>query len=364
LAKQLNGLWQPPKPISCLKQKALQLWVGALLFFAYRSDGIDRRAAFESMTDSKIKSCCTPSRGEAASAFGSAVPKVSKADLSTGAVSIPGGKGLVGTRIAGIPNDGETPLRKVNIKPFRMSPTVVTNAQFAAFIEDTGYVTEADAFGWSFVFWSQVPERVGATQAVQGIEWWRRVEGVNWQNINGPDTQDETYHPDHPVVHVSWNDAQAYAAWTGGRLPTEAEWEHAARGGLGDVIYPWGDAEPNDVDSFPCNIWQGQFPDVNSAADGYATTAPAKSFEPNGFGLFNMAGNVWEWTNDSFKIKSLKKGVHARLAGMRGYRLSKGGSFLCHKSYCYRYRIAARSGSSPDSTTTHQGFRVVWSDVA
>lgn len=313
-------------------------------------------------TDDKIKRCCTPARGEDAGQVAAATTaQCSREDLSKNAVAIPEGKGLVGTRVAGIPNDGETPLRKVAIKPFQMSPTVVTNAQFAAFIKDTNYVTEADQFGWSFVFWSEVPERLGATQAVQGIEWWRRVEGANWKNINGPDTMSEAYHPDHPVVHVSWNDAQAYAAWAGGRLPTEAEWEHAARGGLGDVTFPWGETQPDDTSHFPCNIWQGKFPDKNSKADGYGTTAPADSFEPNGYGLFNMAGNVWEWTNDTYKIKSLKKGVKARLAGMKGYRLSKGGSFLCHKSYCYRYRIAARSGSSPDSTTTHQGFRVIWS---
>ncbi len=307
-----------------------------------------------------VKGCCTPSRGETAH-FVATGKWISSVDQSTSAVLIPGGKALIGTNTAGIANDGETPLRKVNVKPFRISPTVVTNAEFAEFIKDTGHVTEADRFGWSFVFWSEVPEHVGATQAVQGIEWWRRVEGANWQNVNGPNTQAETYFPDHPVVHVSWNDAKAYAAWAGGRLPSEAEWEHAARGGLGEVKFPWGDQEPDDISSFPCNIWQGKFPDLNSEADGYGTTAPARSFDPNGFGLFNMAGNVWEWTSDTYTIKSLMKGVKARLADMKGYRLSKGGSFLCHKSYCYRYRIAARSGSSPDSTTTHQGFRVVWS---
>lgn len=311
--------------------------------------------------DEPIKGCCTPSRGEEALAQNGGQSRVSSLDLSKDAVSIPGGKGLIGTDTAGIPNDGETPLRKTTIKPFKISPTVVTNAQFAAFVQDTGHITEADRFGWSFVFWSEVPERIGATPAVQGIEWWRRVEGANWQNVNGPDTMGESFHPNHPVVHVSWNDAKAYAAWAGGRLPTEAEWEHAARGGRGDVTFPWGETQPDDTSQFPCNIWQGAFPDRNSMADGFGTTAPADSFEPNGFGLFNMVGNVWEWTNDAYTIKSLKKGVKARLAGMKGYRLSKGGSFLCHKSYCYRYRIAARSGSSPDSTTTHQGFRVVWS---
>jgi len=165
---------------------------------------------------------------------------------------------------------------------------------------------------------------------------------------------------DHPAVHISWNDAKVYAEWAGGRLPTEAEWEHAARGGLGDVKFPWGDLEPDDHENFPCNIWQGRFPDENSGKDGYLTTAPARSFAPNGYGLYNLAGNVWEWTSDTYKVKSLKKQVKERLKHMKNYKLSKGGSFLCHKSYCFRYRIAARSGTSPDSATTHHGFRVVW----
>ena len=159
---------------------------------------------------------------------------------------------------------------------------------------------------------------------------------------------------------MSWNDAASYAAWVGGRLPSEAEWEHAARGGLGDVRFPWGDDEPDDTGYLPCNIWQGRFPQANSVADGHAGTAPARCFEPNGFGLYNMVGNVWEWTDELYRIRSLKKRVQERLKAMKGYRLSKGGSFLCHRSYCYRYRIAARSGISPDSTAAHQGFRVVW----
>lgn len=174
--------------------------------------------------------------------------------------------------------------------------------------------------------------------------------------MNGPGTGNAS---DHPVVQVSWTDARAFADWAGGRLPTEAEWEHAARGGLGDVPYPWGDAEPNDNDFTPCNIWQGTFPKHNTTLDGYAGTAPARSFQPNEYGLYNVVGNVWEWTSDAYRIRSLKKAAKAREKSMAGFRIAKGGSFLCHASYCWRYRIAARSGIAPDSSTPHMGFRIV-----
>lgn len=281
-------------------------------------------------------------------------------ELRKKAVSIPGGRAILGTSAPQLLEDGEGPLRSKTLKPFRMAATAVTNAEFAAFVEETGYETEAEEFGWSFVFWTDVGEAVPPTEGVLGVEWWRRVDGANWRDINGPGTAEHAWHPDHPVVQVSARDASAYAAWAGGRLPSEAEWEHAARGGGGDIRFPWGDEEPDDEASFPCNIWQGKFPRQNTAADGWKTTAPAQSFAPNGYGLYNMAGNVWEWTADTYRVKSLKKSVRKRLEGMRGYKVLKGGSFLCHRSYCYRYRIAARTGNSPDSTTTHQGFRVVW----
>lgn len=284
-----------------------------------------------------------------------------RAGLLGDAVDLPGGTALVGTTNAQIPNDGESPAHQVRLNPFRMLATTVTNAEFRVFVKDTGYVTEAETFGWSFVFWRQVPKSIGLTQGVVDVEWWRRVEGACWFAPNGPGTEDVCL-PDHPVVHISWNDARAYADWAGGRLPTEAEWEHAARAGQGDVKFPWGDAEPNDTDFTPCNIWQGNFPQLNTAADGYVTTAPARSFEPNPWGLYNMVGNVWEWTAEPYRVRSLKRSVKERLSQMKGYKLSKGGSFLCHRSYCYRYRIAARSGTSPDSSTTHHGFRVVWSN--
>lgn len=272
---------------------------------------------------------------------------------------IPGGTALVGTKAPGVRGDGEDPPRHVRLAPFRIGTCAVTCAEFAEFVARTGYVTEAERFGWSFVFHSDVPAGIGDTLGIDGLEWWRRVEGAQWRCPNGPGT--EAAAPgDHPVTQVSWNDASAFAAWAGGRLPSEAEWEHAARGGLGDVAYPWGSAAPTDTENLLCNIWQGRFPYHDTAADGWHGTAPARAFAPNGYGLYNVVGNVWEWTAEPFRIRSLKKQVRQRLAAMKGYRLSKGGSFLCHRSYCFRYRIAARSGNSPDSAAPHHGFRVVW----
>jgi sulfatase modifying factor 1 len=294
------------------------------------------------------KSCCAlPDLPKAPQARKSAFPPQGNHSAGQSAVVIPGGIGLRGAAKAEIPFDGESPMQRVKLAPFRIAAITVTNAEFAEFVRATGYITEAEEIGWSFVFWLQVPDSVGPTQGVAAVQWWRRVDGANWQDVNGPGTAAQACLPDHPVVQVSWRDATA-------------EWEHAARGGLGDVRFPWGDAEPDDKSVFPCNIWQGNFPHENLMLDGYETTAPAKSYSPNGYGLYNMAGNVWEWTSEPFKVKSLKKAAAARLETMKGYKLLKGGSYLCHRSYCYRYRIAARSGNSPDSATTHQGFRVAW----
>lgn len=273
---------------------------------------------------------------------------------------IPGGIALVGTNRPFIALDEEYPVRTQTIEPFRMMRTTVTNAMFAAFIEDTAYTTDAERIGWSFVFYDQLPEEFEDTKAPANAQWWRAVNGASWNNIAGPLVEYEL-HDDHPVVHVSWNDAKAFAHWAGGRLPTEAEWEHAARGGLGDVPFPWGEKEPDDHSYHPCNIWQGQFPANNTCVDGHAATAPAQSFEPNGYGLYNMCGNVWEWTSGRLKITGRSKESKQHAKHYKGTKLLKGGSYLCHNSYCFRYRIAARTGSTPDSTTTHQGFRLVFS---
>jgi len=310
------------------------------------------------MTESP-DSCCPPPAEKTGGAAQASHASSGQRPAPGHAVQIPGGRAFVGTDRRELAADGEGPARRVRVNPFLISATTVTNAEFAAFADATGHVSEAERWGWSFVFWADVPDRVGATEGVVGSEWWRRVDGANWREIHGPGTAD-AWHPDHPAVHMSWHDAAAYAAWAGGRLPTEAEWEHAARGGLGDVRFPWGDEEPDDEGFLPCNIWQGRFPQHNTARDGHASTAPAASFAPNAYGLYNMVGNVWEWTADDFRIRSLKRQVKERLKSMRGFKLAKGGSFLCHRSYCYRYRIAARSGISPDSTAAHQGFRVAW----
>lgn len=263
----------------------------------------------------------------------------------------------MGTDRSPLPMDGEAPARRVTVKKFATDPFAVTNAGFAEFVAATSYVTEAERIGWSLVFAGLLPP----AERGQGAGWWCRVDGAQWRRPDGPGS-DVAARSDHPVVHVSWNDATAFAAWAGGRLPTEAEWEFAASGGLRGARYPWGDAEPDDAVHFPCNIWQGNFPTDNTGADGFVGTAPVGAFAPNGYGLFNMVGNCWEWCAEPFRIRSLARAAKARNAAARaeGQRLLKGGSYLCHRSYCHRYRIAARSGASPDSATGHVRFRVVF----
>jgi formylglycine-generating enzyme required for sulfatase activity len=242
--------------------------------------------------------------------------------------------------------DAEGPVRSVTRQHFLIDRTAVTNAEFSAFVADTGYVTEAEAIGWSFVFFAQVHPRaaVSARPAPFGApQWWALVPGACWRFPDGPGS-DWRERADHPVVHVSWNDASAFAGWAGKRLPDEAEWEIAARGDLVGALYPWGNDLCPDGEH-RCNIWQGRFPTENSGDDGFLSTAPAESFAPNSYGLFNMVGNTWEWTSGGWAPGS------GRLKAMRG------GSYLCHHSYCYRYRVSARTGNSPDAASSHLGFR-------
>lgn len=277
-------------------------------------------------------------------------------------VYIPGGEFLMGANSKdGFPNDGEGPVRKIKVKAFYMDPCAVTNAEFKLFVEETGYKTEAEQYGWSFVFYSLLsPETTKKVkEAPKDIPWWRIVEGAYWAQPEGPDSTIED-RMNHPVIHVSWNDAVHYCKWAGKRLPTEAEWEFAARGGLENKRYAWGDElTPNG--QHMCNIWQGNFPSLNTKEDGYEGTAPAQSFPPNGFGLYNVSGNVWEWCSDWFSRSIHNRGGRDNPQGPENgtAKVMKGGSYLCHESYCNRYRVAARTFNTPDSSTGNLGFRCV-----
>ncbi len=257
----------------------------------------------------------------------------------------------------GYPSDGEGPIRDVAISAFALSPVAVTNDDFAAFADATGYRTTAETDGWSFVFAGLLPENFSPTRGVASAPWWRQVFGASWRNPHGPNSPVEN-RGDHPVVHVSWFDAAAYCNWAGGRLPTEAEWEYAARGGLEQKRFPWGDDETPGGEH-RCNVWQGEFPMSNSLADGWYDTAPVDTFAPNGYGLYNMVGNVWEWCADWFSPQHQPQALDDPIGPATGAaRVMRGGSFLCNPSYCFRYRNAARSSNTPDSSTGNLGFRI------
>lgn len=258
--------------------------------------------------------------------------------------------------------DGEGPVREVEVDAFLVDPKTVSNTDFSAFVDETGYVTEAERFDCSFVFHLHLPkkrrERLRETRAVVGLTWWLSVPGASWRNPEGPRSSIED-RMDHPVVHVSWNDAEAYCRWAGKRLLTEAEWEFAARGGLSGKVYPWGDTF-RENGRWRANIFQGKFPENDSGADGFTGTCPVEQYEPNGFGLYNSVGNVWEWCADWFSVDhhmKIPEGSNPTGPSSGERRLQKGGSFLCHDSYCNRYRISARIGNTPDSSACNVGFR-------
>lgn len=276
--------------------------------------------------------------------------------------SVPAGTYLMGdVHGDGKAGDGEVPVHAVEVGAFTIDVTSVTNADWARFVDATGYVTEAEQYGYSAVFrLALAAPQEDVISSAPRTPWWLGVRGATWRHPGGRHSSVAEL-ADHPVVHVSWNDAQAYCRWAGRRLPTEAEWEIASRGGLEGARYPWGDDLParDGVEDWPCNIWQGEFPVVNTLADGWLTTAPVRSYRPNGYGLWQTVGNVWEWCADWFDPqyygRSPRRDPQGPDAGSS--RVLRGGSYLCHDSYCNRYRNAARSANTPDSSMGNAGFR-------
>jgi formylglycine-generating enzyme required for sulfatase activity len=261
--------------------------------------------------------------------------------------------------------DGEGPKRKVKVDSFFLDQTAVTNAEFLKFVDDTNYITDSEKFGWAYVFIGQLKKstvrKLNKSSTVQGLEWWIGIDGANWKKPEGPGSNIKN-RMNHPVVSVSWFDAIAYAKWANKRLPTEAEWEYATRWNNNNSMnFPWGEElVPNG--KHRCNVWQGNFPHENNAEDGYLWTAPAKSFKRYDNKFYNLIGNVWEWCDDWFSndwhIEDSELTRSNPMGPQNGHRkVIKGGSFLCHESYCNRYRIGARTSNTPDSSTTNLGFR-------
>lgn len=249
-----------------------------------------------------------------------------------------------------IVSDKEGPEREVTIKQFYMDKYEVSNEEFQKFVDQTNYITEAEKFGDSFIFkifLSEETQKEYEDFRVMQAPWWYKVKDVNWKKPEGQDSNIND-RLNHPVLHVSWNDAVAYCKWKNKRLPTEAEWEVACRGGKKRKLYPWGNKmKPND--KFWMNIWNGEFPDNNTAEDGFIGTCPVDQFRQNDYDMYNIVGNAWEWVDDLWDARDIEK--------ENPDRVKKGGSYLCIKSFCYRYRCAARSQNTQDSSAGNLSFR-------
>jgi formylglycine-generating enzyme required for sulfatase activity len=309
-------------------------------------------------------------------------------DNPAGMVWIPGGEFIMGSDAA-YASMVEKPAHRVRVDGFWIDETDVTNAQFRAFVEATGYMTTAERTPTVEEIMKQMPQgspppkqenlvpgSVVFTPPDHSVplndvrQWMKWTPGANWRHPEGPASSIEGK-DDHPVVHVSWFDAKKYAEWAGKRLPTEAEWEYAARGGLEGKKYVWGN-EPFSPDHPQCNNFQGHFPDNNTVEDGYSRTSPVRAFPPNGYGLYDMAGNVWQWCEDWWLpdayARTAGQGILVNPTGPETSfdprlrppeRVHRGGSFLCCVGYCFNYRPSARMGCTPDTGMSHLGFRCV-----
>lgn len=342
--------------------KMLRRWIFFFLFLSL-------------LTQEVFSSCC------------STLPKRYDAFKPQGMVWIPEGEFVMGSEDKDSRAD-EKPPHQVKLEGFWLDATPVTNRQFKEFVEATGYITTAEKAPTLAEIMSQVPpgtppppaEMLVAASLVfkpashpipltNHFAWWEWKPGANWKHPQGPESSIEGK-DDHPVVQVSWFDAQAYAKWAGKRLPTEAEWEYAAHGGKKEIKYVWGNEEFSEKKP-QANIWQGEFPYKSKKTDGYYGTTPVKTFSPNAYGLYDMAGNVWQWCADLYHFayyqEEAKKGLSVNPSGplksldpQEPYAVKhvhRGGSFLCHDSYCKGYRITARMKTCPDTSLNHLGFR-------
>ena len=357
------------------------LLIFCLLLFACNSS--EKKMATGS--DTEIKECCPPT-GRAAM-LGLANTNLKSEQKGSDMVLIPAGEYMMGGE-GGLALPRESPRHPVKVDAFYMDTQEVTNAQFREFVKATGYTTIAERMVDWEILKTQLPPgtpkppdenlqpgslvftpRPGITDLSNYYQWWEWVNYADWQHPEGPESSIDGK-DDHPVVHIAFADAQAYAKWAGKRLPTEAEWEWAARGGIKDAKYPWGNKDVNEA-PFECNSWQGQFPNTNTAADGFEKTAPVRSFAPNGYGLYDMGGNVWEITSDwydprYYKTLSTTEVLDNPTGAPQSYNPSapygqhtviKGGSFLCNDSYCASYRVSAKMPLEADSAMNHVGFR-------
>ena len=308
-------------------------------------------------------------------------PSVERRGDGTGSVWIPGGTFLMGSD-RHYPE--EAPAHKVTVGGFWMDMHAVTNREFQRFVAETGHVTLSEKPARAEDYPGAQPDMLEPSSVVfrkpstpvdmrNAYNWWTYVKGANWRHPRGPGSSLDGL-DDHPVVHVGFDDAEAYAKWAGKELPTEAEWEFAARGGIDGAEYVWGE-EYMPGGKPMANTWQGPFPYQNSLADGYEWTAPVGTFPPNGYGLYDMAGNVWEWTTDWYQEHGQITKSCCTLDNPRGgnrdqsidprdqiripRRVMKGGSYLCAPNYCLRYRPAARMAQPIDTATCHVGFRCI-----
>lgn len=376
-----------------LKRLKFLSLVGLVVLSQYACTSSNNKGEVE-VADGEIATCHDniPDRfGSPGNTSSSAIEERDAPVSHEGMVYIEGGEFMRGSNDDRGRKD-ELPAHKAKVDGFWIDETEVTNAQFAAFVEATGYVTIAE----KKPDWEEIkkqlppgtpkpPDEVLVAASLtfhspnrpvalnNAAQWWEWTPGANWRMPQGPGSSIEGKE-NYPVVHVAWDDALAYAKWAGKRLPTEAEWEYAAKGGLEDKSFPWGN-DPVEKNGFMANIWQGDFPVTDKAEDGFQGLAPVKSFEPNPYGLYDMAGNVWEWTNDWYRedyYENITDEVAVNPQGPKDSydpqeptvpkKVVKGGSFLCNVSYCEGYRVSGKMKSSADTGLEHTGFRCVSSN--